>query len=89
MANYIDRDRFFLQNMQESRVFDTKWQEGFWDGVDDTLEDLMQMPSVDAVPVVRCKDCKHKDKNDRHWCNLWMAGVDFNGFCYHGERIDK
>lgn len=43
-------------------------------------------PTVDAVPVVRCKDCKHNDIDD--WCPLFMAGFirEPNGYCSWGER---
>ena len=44
-------------------------------------------PTIDAVPVVRCKDCKHWDADD-HDCNIkigWFAcGADW--FCADGER---
>ena len=61
--------------------------------IDDTLFILDNLPSVDAVEVVRCKDCKHGELN----CNLqkkeyvvceldeylvWLP----NGFCSYGER---
>ena len=50
-------------------------------------------PVVDAVPVVRCKDCKdsHLWYADKSICELWAeTGVDvFNdGFCSYGERKD-
>ena len=38
-------------------------------------------PTVDAVPVVRCKDCKH-----HQYCCRGSIPVDDNGFCSHGER---
>lgn len=48
-------------------------------------------PEVDAVPVVRCKDCKYW--NPKHaYCEgvgNWFGMVDEwseNGFCYKGER---
>ena len=58
---------------------------------------VKEAPTVDAVPVVRCKDC-------RHWCEmqnltgaclrlcaidgaLWM-GTDATDFCSFAERKD-
>ena len=53
-------------------------------------------PTVDAVEVVRCKDCKHYDNSEGiQWCHLnskfakW--GTDWHsfpedGFCSYGER---
>ena len=43
------------------------------------------LPTVDAVPVVRCKDCKHYDGK---WCLLLdMVNSDMGDwFCAYGER---
>ena len=54
---------------------------------------LLHAPTVDAVPVVRCKDCKYRFKNNGHSkdgcpiidANIWMDG---NDFCSYGERKD-
>ena len=54
---------------------------------------LQEAPTVDAVSVVRCKDCKYRFKNNGHSrdgcpiidANIWMDGDDF---CSHGERKD-
>lgn len=49
-------------------------------------------PTIDAEPVVRCKDCKHRGTDD---CPMHCKGVpddeDFlkkvdNDFCSYGER---
>lgn len=45
-------------------------------------EDIENAPTVDAVSVVRCKDCKHHD-----WCSIEdMALNDATFFCKWGER---
>lgn len=54
---------------------------------------IWQMPTVDAVPVVRCKDCKYwQDNNDGypHEECRWGHGEtpDANDFCSYGERKD-
>ena len=44
---------------------------------------------VDAVEVVRCKDCKHclRFDNDPYpHCWWYMAEIQDNDFCSHGER---
>lgn len=50
-------------------------------------------PAVDAVEVVRCKNCKHRYYNDdlgRHCCSIWADGYDTvvrdDDFCSYGER---
>ena len=52
-------------------------------------EIIDQMPTVDAVEVVRCKDCKHRGSN---LCPMetvelypWFGTKD-EAFCFYGER---
>ena len=51
---------------------------------------IREQPTVDAVEVVRCKDCKHKaDVTDKgnYLCNRKMLGlVRPDDFCSYGER---
>ena len=52
---------------------------------------LREAPTVDAVEVVRCRECKYKFGNNGHSkngcpiidANIWM---DDDDFCSHGER---
>ena len=54
---------------------------------------LREAPTVDAVKVVRCRECKYRFKNNGHSrdgcpiidANIWM---DDDDFCSHGERKD-
>lgn len=55
------------------------------------LAEIEAAPTMDAVPVVRCRECKYRFKNNGHdksCCpivdaNIWM---DDDDFCSHGER---
>ena len=41
---------------------------------------------IDAVPVVRCRDCVHYIKHDKR-CGIWNhGGIVPYGFCFLGER---
>lgn len=42
-------------------------------------------PTVDAVPVVRCKHCTCFQQEDGV-CVLWDGFVGGDDFCSHGER---
>jgi hypothetical protein len=45
---------------------------------------------ADFVEVVRCKDCKHKEKLTNKWCKFWFKFCAYdNNFCSHGERSEK
>ena len=53
-------------------------------------------PTVDAVEVVRCKDCKHRvyvDMGDEigaiGGCELFKMAMPYDNFCSYGERKDN
>ena len=52
-----------------------------------TERQIAKVPTIDAVPVVRCKDCY---KRDTSWCLMYYArlGTEDNDFCSYGERKD-
>lgn len=46
-------------------------------------------PTVDAVEVVRCKDCKYMTQwAYGRYCTVWdgVNGMGDDGFCNYGER---
>ena len=48
-----------------------------------------QSPTIDAVPVTRCRDCKyHEDTSVTEYehCCLFGKTVRYNDFCSYGER---
>ena len=57
---------------------------------------ISEAPTIDAVPVVRCRECKHHYWEQEpchgksvHYCKLpYMRGVEVfkEFFCYYGER---
>lgn len=67
-----------------------------------TVKDIENAPTVDAVEVVRCKDCKHRGMegdcpmchdecvDDDGW-NEWFTidNTTDKGFCYRGERWEE
>ena len=55
---------------------------------------LKNAPAVDAVEVVRCKDCKHRENYPALkdvFCRAWMDynSIGEDGYCNYGERRDK
>ena len=60
--------------------------------------DIARFPAVDAVCVVRCKDCKYLNLSEESCeycgdyyeecgaCTWFGACVNLDGFCYHSER---
>ena len=50
---------------------------------------IFDAPNIDAVPVVRCKDCKMRYPKDWKHCTLTGIPVEDNDFCSYGERKDN
>ena len=53
--------------------------------------DIMRFPTEDAVPVIRCKDCKYHEQayQGAIWCDTIEAFADENWFCATGERKES
>ena len=51
---------------------------------------LDEVPSIDAVPVVRCENCKHfsETMSFHGTCKRWRNPTTYKGFCFLGERKD-
>ena len=74
----IDVDAFLEKMKRTNRYFDVKF-------------DIEEMPTIDAVPVVRCKDCiRRYDTDECPMCFLiegkYYEYTNGNGFCDRGER---
>ena len=79
----IDLDSEYIQETLYRRGFKTR---------QDIEEWLNNSPTIDAVPVVRCEDCKFGDwdsePHDAMVCMRTKDGVwrSRNDFCSFGER---
>ena len=74
----IDVDAFLEKMKRTSRYFDVKF-------------DIEEIPTIDAVQVVRCKDCiRRYDTDECPMCFLiegkYYEYTNGNGFCDCGER---
>ncbi len=59
---------------------------------------LKEIPTVDAVPVVRCHECQRSYKSSAsstgYRCKAWGVydqdcDCDPNGFCHKGEKLTE
>ena len=81
----IDADAFLEKMKRTSRYFDVVF-------------DVEEMPTVDAVEVVRCRECQHwkpsRSKAGNSFSNMeYIGGCEFTNyyrresdFCSYGER---
>ncbi len=82
------------------RLIDADWLKTQWSEPTDWMDGdqvlhhytwfkmvLELAPTVDAVPVVRCRDCKH---HDGIRCFRWNSTIitGFEDFCSNGEQKD-
>lgn len=74
---------------RHNKDYISKCDNSTWMEVCDILD---YMTLIDAEPVVRCKDCKYCDPEDKK-CDcghdiLWQLPRDGNWYCADGERRD-
>lgn len=46
-----------------------------------------KMPTIDAEPIVRCKDCKHFD-GSYPMCCRFEETIEPDGYCSFGEKTE-
>lgn len=84
---YIEREKAIdkILSLKTSGAF----TQAFKNAVLQTLE---QEPAADVVEVVRCKDCKYCDPDNRHFdhymVTVFPVSREYNDFCSYGERKD-
>ena len=87
MSRMIDADALREQLVwckEQAGRFDTYW--------DDVIERLDSLPTIDAVPVVRCKDCIYRNDTEKGKALMWLPCEEIrkgdNWYCAEGERRD-
>ena len=53
----------------------------------DFADMISNFQTVDAVEVVRCRDCKLYNRH--RYCHFWAEAVLDGDFCSYGERKDN
>jgi hypothetical protein len=91
MSKLIDADALGIGKANRDVFDDPKYADGW----NNAIEIIESAPSVDAVEVVRCKDCKHRREfagNHTEICTCSEWGNDMlimhpdEFFCQYGER---
>lgn len=57
----------------------------------EVIETIDSAPAVDAVPVVRCRECKHSVPIFSRYfigCDMWKHSIQKDGFCHMGAKMD-
>ena len=91
MSDLISRSAVLtVGNVRKVVEYDDAGYDMTYDAV--PVEAIEALPAIDAVPVVRCKDCKwwglpegkYATKNVKH-CELGRYMVASDGYCVYGE----
>ena len=93
MARLIDADKLLESYKKWIPQLSSKEDEGDRRGVETCIAVLEDMPTMDAVEIVRCKDCKHYEIHkpkvlENCERNGYIIPMKPDDFCSYGERKD-
>lgn len=93
MDDYISRKSVtagldYIINELNKLITDDSPDDGYTDiknQVEEIKRGVLNIPPEDVQPVVRCKDCKHR--NDyAYWLGCPILNTDDDNFCSYAER---
>lgn len=99
----IDADA--LERRMNERLRTLEAENGPYDhyacGYEDAIDEIEDAPTVEAVPVVRCKDCRKRRSrecpmcdyeqlwdDDEGWIDAYRDRTEDEGFCHKGAKMD-
>lgn len=99
MSRYIDESiKSFIYDLETEAKSahdddpDNEYLEGYFDALHHAAKELSTAPTVDAVPVCRCAQCKWCEypvhNSTKYGCRLFDRCVKPDWFCADGERWD-
>lgn len=87
LHEYEDKTEKQFQESEDLDVGDWIVHRGFVQNMSDIdRQTILNLPSADVVEVVRCKDCKYRD---RSVCDYSAVYIRPNGYCQWGERSEE
>lgn len=65
-----------------------EFEEGLITAYERVIDYIDEQPTIDAVPVIRCKDCVHKMEfiEGVPACDSLMTRVHYDFYCANGKR---
>lgn len=83
MTDYIDRQAAIAETWQEPRYTDPL------NVLTEIRDRLYALPPIDAVEIVRCRDCKHNPNDTWFECPISHLPYEEDRWCWKGERKDE
>lgn len=67
--------------------------EDYAHGLREAANYIENAPTLDVVPVIRCRECKHKSQGIsdkmRTWCSMWQCWIlQEDGYCHMAAKMD-
>ena len=67
--------------------------EDYAHGLREAANYIENAPTLDVVPVIRCRECKHKSQGIsdkmRTWCSMWQWWIlQGDGYCHMAAKMD-
>ena len=67
--------------------------EDYAHGLREATNYIENAPTLDVVPVIRCRECKHKSQGIsdkmRTWCSMWQCWIlQGDGYCHMAAKMD-
>lgn len=86
---YIERDA--LIDHFKNCIDEVKNANGCTDDFEICLKAVQNQPTIDAEPVVRCKDCRYREYiAGRMFCSkVYSLRVEENHYCGYGAKMDE
>lgn len=88
----IDADRLKAEIMGWCVVTDDLFGMGKYHEREIVLQAIEESPAIDAVPVVRCRDCKQYNTTGCSkgfgWCESMDRGVSDDFYCANGAKME-
>lgn len=89
MDEYVKRAAIDFPFLNSGRIIDGE----LYVRMDEIYAEVKQLPAADVAPVVRCKECKHRDPESQSCDHFMSTEMPFprrhNDFCSYGERREK
>lgn len=92
MAEYIEREELIKKLNEAPAYFDSG---DIRYGIDIAIQQVVEHPTADVVPVVRCEDCVYWDglgysgKCEGYHNGLMRNYTNYDDYCSYGERKDS
>ena len=85
MKEYIEREAVLAYPIRKDHYDREHGNEHFIFGIESVIEFVENLPAADVAPVVRCRECIHRDGTPGQ-PNILCGQMHDDDFCSYGQR---